>query len=477
MTKRKNRNVQDGKLISTSASRIKDYRECPRKWYYDQVVGIPRVQSKAQADGESYHLQVEKYLLEGKPPDFESIRHAIQLGMVPRYDPNAGYLIEEPRNFNMGLSISGVGVKGKIDYQAPFEATRDQFFKILDWKFVSSFRYVPTEDELARDVQCLLYLKYGFEQHKDAEQGVFGHVYMTKGKTGARDIYTEPLTREYVDSTIQDVIEPVVEKMKLTVLAPSPEDVEPNKAACYKYGGCPHKESGLCSAPKSKPTTSDLWASAFEAAMGEEDMSGIDLMAKIRARREKLAKTKTEEKVTTPEPVLAKGVNPPDAPPPKELEEKVNAPEPTPEPEPVKEPEPKTEEKPKRRRTAAKKKAETPKEVDPEPTPITTIPTGLRLFIGCEPTKIEGEIVRLEDIIEERQAACIEAVRKIEPSTVPEDCKDVRQIAFGRGASAMVLTFKNVPPTGNVVAQNVGLSAQVVEVLTTKADLVVWGRA
>jgi hypothetical protein len=54
---------------SISASQISNYRDCPRKWWYQSVLGLPTPQNASAALGEAVHAQLEKYLNDGDYPD------------------------------------------------------------------------------------------------------------------------------------------------------------------------------------------------------------------------------------------------------------------------------------------------------------------------------------------------------------------------------------------------------------------------
>lgn len=465
----------------TSASRIKDFRSCQRLWYYTTIVKAPQPEKESLKEGTRLHEEIERYLLSGDVPENPSIRYAIQKGIIPRHNPSAGYMVEEPKNFNLGIDIEGVRLRGKVDFQAPVSPTGP--IEVRDWKTASSFRYVPDPDSLSRDIQCAIYLAYGFSKAPEKTQGIFSHVYLLRNRTGVKVVETDVLEKEYVDSFIQDVLAPTVRSMKVVSQAGSAEDVEGSPSACNKYGGCPYKISGLCSIPKMHQSTSDKWMEAFDASSKgkEEDMAGQDLMALIKAR--KAAKAETDSTAKKKPVAVATGVNPPDAPPPAVLENKEPVVEAVGVVKAVEESKP---EKPKARKPRASKKAEAVEAAE-EKKEEGLFPAGLfasdqpqeeglRIFVNCSPLKSDRTVVLLADLIEERQEACIEQIRKIEPSAIPEGCTDVRQIPFAKGESAMVLSFRNVPPEGvDVVATNVGVSAKVLEVLIPKATVVVYG--
>lgn len=101
----------------------------------------------------------------------------------------------------------------------------------------------------------------------------------------------------------------------------------------------------------------------------------------------------------------------------------------------------------------------------PDATPHEPLPQHpeLHLYISCAP---EGTpYSRLEALIEERS----------KPICAMQKVTDVRQIRFGEGKNMLFASFRENPPTGNVVVSPVGLSAEVLEVLITKATRVTRG--
>lgn len=521
------RSVQDGEVKTTSATQIKTFQGCNLAWYFDKVEGRPRKQSASQALGEAIHTECENYLEHGTPPTQPSVRMAINAGLVPRYDPvkveRGLYVVEQPRNYITGLKLAGVPVLGRIDLRL---APTDGIFTVRDWKSASSFNYCMTPEQLARDVQGLLYLEYGFTLYPEAEAGIFDHVYLkTKGGAGVQHRATDPLTRAYVSGMWFNTIEPVVEKMKAVAKCEKPTDVEYNLRSCDAYGGCAYRD--FCPAVNKSSVSELMFAAEMDKGKEEEEM--LDIMAQLKARKEALA-AKAEPKKDLP---VATGINPPDAAKPVEEEKKVEAPLPTlltatvaPPPAPVVPPEaekdpleglptvvtgippppppPPAEKKPR----ATRKKVELApalSEVPEEPEPVVVAPgiveavkkleeaiekaienpkrvvseAPLFLFIDATIEKgfddIMGGFTSLTQEIERRTGPCIEAIRKVEPSAVPQKCVDVRQVAFGRGKTELVASFKTHPPKGIVMATNAGLSAEVLEVLIPQAQVVVRG--
>lgn len=424
--------VQAGQLKSVSASQINTYWDCKRKWYFDKVMGMPQPETEALGRGTRIHEQMEKWYELGQMPTYPSAIAALELPEVP---PRSDSLvIEEPRNYGLGLMAAGVPVRGRIDMRIP---PKDGVFRILDWKSTSNPKYAKTPEELSRNPQGIIYLKYGFNVYPEAHAGIFQHVYLRTAKGfGAISVETDELDREHVDRVYAH-IESVVADMKATAALPSVADVEPNLASCDKYGGCPYRDTCPRVARSIFDGLDDSQTSSSLLPQEEtEDMT--DIKSKLAAR-----------KAST-----ASGINPPDAAKPPAVA-------------------PYTPPAPSLDQWSLEKVEEA--QVSPSgsglgqpASPETNKDQAvcIYLYIDCQPTYGVGVDVRLEDEIAARTPGTLAGLG--ETSAV-----DVREVKFGAGTAALVAGFKRNPPRGVVVASSQGLSGLVVEALAPMASLVV----
>lgn len=95
---------------------------------------------------------------------------------------------------------------------------------------------------------------------------------------------------------------------------------------------------------------------------------------------------------------------------------------------------------------------------------------GLNLFIDCSIERrgrsdFFEHATFLDDLIYERSKPICES----------NNVKDVREVKYGEGKVALLRSFREYPPTGNIIARTGGLSTDVLEVLLPMADLVVRG--
>jgi hypothetical protein len=421
--------VVDGVLKQVSASQINEHDLCPAKWYYNKVVGLPQEETEPLREGTRLHAQMEDFYNELKIPTHLSCIEAIKLPEVPAPDSEGHdrVIIEQPRNYDLGLELAGVKVRGRIDLLLPPE---QNIFRVVDWKSTSSFSYLKDSDELARNPQGIVYLKYGFQQYQDAHYGTFRHVYIrTKGGFGATSRVTDPLDPDYVDDLYYGALEPLVERMKIDATTPSVEDVPRNKSACWKFGRrCPYYDT--CHSTVSVPLSlAGAIDQTFPPPTTTQEVS-VSISESLKARRQNTT-------TSTPPPVAA--INPPDAAKPDEPKSDLTA--------------------------LAAREAQAS-------VTSTTSPGKLVIYVDCMPTK-DTSFLRLDDEIARRTPVVIEAARKADKSLVPDGAVDVRELKFGQGTALLVASFKKNPPVGVVVLSSNGLGGQVLEALSPIAAEVV----
>lgn len=308
--------VENGNVLHVSASQIKQFQLCPRKWFYNKVLHLPEPEQESTAEGTRMHGQVENYLLNGIPPEHASIRLAIKQGLVPKYVPEGPDRTYEVEAWiSRTTTIAGVEFKGRIDLRRP---PIDGVFSIRDWKSAKTFNYAPTPEDLSRDVQGLVYLYDGFRYYAPwAVTGTFDHVMLGKTKASTKLISTDPLTKDYVDEMYHGAIEPVVEQMKQIATTKSPDDVPYDLKGCDKWSGCAFKDR--CSAVKKTTVAEDNFLKLFQIQTPDKEPE-MDIIAEMKARKEaKLAAVQ----VVGPTPKIATTINPPDAARPVEVERKI----------------------------------------------------------------------------------------------------------------------------------------------------------
>lgn len=252
-------------LVHVSASQIKTYRRCKRKWFWEKIRGFRSPDTRATLLGKHVHSLLEHYLEHGKVPT-----HLFEQRFPEAWDialPGLENLPPPPipkryieRAFL--LTCFRVPAYGFIDLLEP-----DQNL-VTDHKTTSDLKYAfgqgnpekpwhkPAE-LLLSDPQALLYCAVAphlFTRGPDAEyldlpvttveranlgETAFRHVYYrTRG--APRSVQTEVrLTGEDLGSGL-DKIDSTINAMVVDATRPQAADIQPNLSACKDYGGCPH---------------------------------------------------------------------------------------------------------------------------------------------------------------------------------------------------------------------------------------------
>lgn len=173
--------------------------------------------------------------------------------------------------------------------------------------------------------------------------------------------------------------------------------------------------------------------------------------------------SEAEHALTTPEPVMAKGVVPPDAPPPQAEPPKIEAPIETEASEPKKRGRPRKEAVPTPTSTPPELKiVESPK----APEAVTDAP--LMLFIDCMPVKGMGaNVILFEDWVG-AIATDLAKTKQVE---------DYRLLPFGTGKGELAIAIRNAPvPSGIMIVNKMAPGAdEALGVLIPKASIVVRG--
>jgi hypothetical protein len=498
---------------SVSATQIKQFRSCGLQWYLQRVEGWEMPQSASQALGEAIHSQVERYLLDGTTPELPSVENAIRKALVPAYGTQDSRIVEEPKDYGMGLTLAGVPVKGRIDLMLP-PVDGGARVTVVDWKSASSFAYTPTADALTRDVQGVLYLRYAFEQYPYATEGQFRHVYLLTKGTGSKKVDGEVVDPYWVEGQWRH-LEQTVEEMKSTAgrSLPVVTTSQANLSHCDAYGGCKFRDRCPAASKGLVASMFDVEATAGTGASTAEGEDMTTLAEKLKARRlATLGTTTPAETITAsePEPVVEPVVEPvlevvapvavlpPDAPKAEASNEANDRPIPgkvapkgrvrpfsKKEAEPVVDPEPVVA-------PVIEVEHVEPPVVERKPDPDVVkaaeiirekwIEEGskrpLSLYIDCFPEKAEFENLRaLEDEIAARTPSLLEHLRKTSPKDVPEGAVDLGEVLYGRGYATLTASFALKPLTGPwLVSTLYPASSKVLEVLLPKATFVVRGR-
>lgn len=265
------------KLQHVSASQIKTFRECNRKWFKQKIKQISVPETRAMTIGKDVHSALETWANTGLEPDLSTRIGAIAhsgLKHLPEWgnDLGAEVNIADPAQGPL-LRCSGVPWVGYIDLVAPprHDPERGALHVappiVIDHKTTKDLRYVKSEDTLRGDPQVVSYARWAAEKYWGTDwtnvRGTAERIvnvrfvyYLTQFPRGssAQTYKGEKSARVDFHLSVDQMVDPwrgferdVSEMLDLARRAERGEiddaDVQPNWSSCDAWGGCPHRES------------------------------------------------------------------------------------------------------------------------------------------------------------------------------------------------------------------------------------------
>lgn len=273
-----------------SASQIKTYVLCPRKWYWEYPMGIKAPSGPAAELGTRVHRVLERWFREGIPPNRHTAEGKIaSVGLEHLPLPGPYLEVERYIHFQVGdFQYRGYVDLGFVGEDGPW---------VIDHKTTGDFGWALGPEDLLHDVQALLYAKESLDRHNVDELTLMWLYYRTRGKAIAQPTI-RTVTRPQVESGFRIIESTVAEidKIRLTVIQ-DPMSVTANAQACEAFGGCPHlKRCGMTANERIK---------AIMAKAGKKE----GLAAKMRARSQSSSGGDAPAR-----PVAQPQLNPPESP-------------------------------------------------------------------------------------------------------------------------------------------------------------------
>lgn len=297
-------------MILLSASQIKTYRECVRKWALTKLAALPTPTTKSQALGKDVDdNQLQPYLRDGRPFDFTRV--------TPGYEGQPGIsaeiassgLAHLPEPKWRGLEVQkhfviqspsklGFGYQGYLDVWLPYggmPGVEGEGPVVADFKTTKSIRkWALKEDGLRVDVQSQLYAVWAILETKSKLITLDWLYLQTEGTRTALPTIVQVTTDEVAEQ-FKKIEADAKELFAIAKAAPKGEGDErlnyaltlpPNPEACDNYGGCPFRhicnlspEDFIASIEKTPKLT------APDAPMpGDNIMPEIDLFAKLKKK-------------------------------------------------------------------------------------------------------------------------------------------------------------------------------------------------
>lgn len=291
-----------------SASQIKTFLLCPRKWGFDKIDRVPRPDTPSTALGTRVHTILEDWLRDGTPPDLEEVftypnprRPDETVTRHPGRIAHAGlHLLPAPRT--PGLEIEGwlslrtraTTWTGRLDLRYVDAATGEAV--VHDHKTTSSPAFAQTPETLRRDPQALLYaasemVRLGTDQVR------LDWLYLPTAGGKAWKV-SLPVLRDEITPDLDRLEDTAVLMQRTLASGLTARDIPGNPHACNDFGGCEY--ALVCDRPPTDPLQ------GFDMTMTSPDaLSAMDAL---------LLKLNGGAPLPPPPPVDQ--INPPEAPPP-----------------------------------------------------------------------------------------------------------------------------------------------------------------
>ena len=255
-----------------SATSIKLFKNCQRRWYERYILGKKEESTKAMTRGNAVHRQLEEYLEKGVVPDESIAGQIANAGLEHLPSPDPEHQVEQSLEDYKVPNVA-IKFKGFIDLLLFSEGT----LEVLDHKTTSNFKYALTAEQLAEDTQMLIYARHVLEHH-DVDEVTLTHVvYLTKPPYQSQRT-SVVVSRKHVYSKFEE-IHSVVEQM-LESSQKQANEMERNKSFCFSYGKrCPYY-----SACSQKTTIDSGTLGVIRKLRGEQELELDDVIAKLKQK-------------------------------------------------------------------------------------------------------------------------------------------------------------------------------------------------
>lgn len=308
-------------MIHVSASQIKTYRECVRKWALEKIAGLrgpETVSQKLGKDVDDNYLQ--PYLRDGKPIDKSTRAGAIAASGLDWLPQPKWRGLEVQKKVVLVSPTRKFQYLGYKDLWLPYGGQPGFFDEkpvVGDFKTTKSIRkWALNEEGLRKDPQAVIYAVNAILETKSKEINLSWLYLQTEGTPIALPtqitVHTDEVAHHFAG----------IEKDGLEIVKlweQKPEDKDPieyalsipgNKDACGNYGGCPFQHHCFKLTDLiDEPTTEGSSAAYAGKDCGMTAAAGsIDLFAKLGKKKEVADAPPTQEQIAA-EPALP--INPP----------------------------------------------------------------------------------------------------------------------------------------------------------------------
>jgi len=221
--------------VRISASQLKTYRRCPKLWWFTKIRKLPEAggSSYGATFGSVFHRVAERYLKQEDPyplgwsaslqkGDADKIKWLLTEGIEQKMlTIQEDSKIEHPFKVNL---MTGVDISGIIDFLISGE--------VIDHKTAKTMQYVLNEEQLAKDLQMLIYAKIAIG---DKDEITLRHNVFCRFPLKAKPTRTA-VTKEQIEDNWKGV-----QVTASGMLETSKETEAPDYHTgphCSMYGGC-----------------------------------------------------------------------------------------------------------------------------------------------------------------------------------------------------------------------------------------------
>lgn len=250
----KGKAVVGGVLQFTSPSQLSQFADCPRKWWFRRVLGLPeRPEGPAIQWGKEGHKELEVYLKGGDRPQ----RSDIVRGMACVPEPSPAALVEG----RLVDDLAGVPLVLVVDHA---QDDGPEVVVVRDWKFPKNDRYLPAD--LAAEVPMALYGRWFLR--RGAPRVRLEQVYFLREVKKTLVTSSRPLGAAELAPAVAAAAASA-RHMRALAAEAREEAVPANTRSCDKYAGCDYRDR--CAAARFDP---------LEHITGGREMGFVDELKK-----------------------------------------------------------------------------------------------------------------------------------------------------------------------------------------------------
>lgn len=287
-----------------SASQIKSFRLCVRKWAFEKIVGLRGPETASQTLGKEVDDNgLQPWLKHGKPIDASTEAGQIASTALKFLPPPKSHNLAVQKELKLHTpSGQGFGYTGYLDLWLPnggMPGIDDDLPVVADFKTTKSIKsWALTNEQLATDVQAQIYATWAMYETRKPKVHL-AWIYMQTKDTRKAERRWITVDGSHVATQFKAIDATAQELVQIRRKAPSEGDeaakeyalsLEPNPDACGAFGGCPFRhECNLSPAQIIQSITSSIPTKrATEMANAT-----VDLFANLEKKKKKQATTET----------------------------------------------------------------------------------------------------------------------------------------------------------------------------------------